>query len=265
HVAVRKEGLQVRIDSQLFATNLVVLPLGSGSEDEHFLVLFEKAEPPPEPSQESPPAAPEAADGSSEDGRRITRLEQELKANREYLQSVIRDLEQANEELQSANEEILSSNEELQSTNEELDTAKEELQSTNEELNTVNEDLHGRNEELSRVNSDLVNLLASIQIAIVIVSAEQRIRRFTPMAEKVLNLIPGDIGRPIGQIKPNINFPDLERLIEQVVTHATVEQRNVQDVQGKWYSLTIRPYRSVENRIDGAVLSLFEISPPSGS
>ncbi len=188
-----------------------------------------------------------------------------MEANREYLQSVIHDLELANEELQSANEEILSSNEELQSTNEELDTAKEELQSTNEELNTVNEDLHGRNEELSRVNGDLLNLLASVQIAIVIVSSELRIRRFTPMAEKVLNLIPGDIGRPIGQIKPDIHCPDLERLISQVVDHVAVEHRNVQDAQGKWYSLTIRPYKSVDNRIDGAVLSLFEIEPPPGS
>ncbi len=105
------------------------------------------------------------------EGRRRTRREDdpgraasehELAASREYLQSIIQDLEAANEELQSANEEILSSNEELQSTNEELDTAKEELQSTNEELNTVNEELHGRNEELSRVNSDLINLLGSV-------------------------------------------------------------------------------------------------------
>src|SRR5204862_6962531 len=114
------------------------------------------------------------------------------------LQSIIQDLEAANEELQSANEEILSSNEELQSTNEELDTAKEELQSTNEELNTVNEELHGRNEEISRVNADLVNLLASVQIAIVMVTSDLRIRRFTPVAEKLFNLIPADLGRPIG-------------------------------------------------------------------
>ena len=100
--------------------------------------------------------------------------------DREYLQSIIQELEAANEELQSANEEILSSNEELQSTNEELETAKEELQSTNEELNTLNEELQERNEELSRVNSDLLNLLASVQIPIVMVSRDLRIRRFTP-------------------------------------------------------------------------------------
>src|SRR5204863_2887055 len=147
--------------------------------------------------------------------------------SREYLQSIIQDLEAANEELQSANEEVLSSNEELQSTNEELDTAKEELQSTNEELNTVNEELQGRNEELSRVNSDLVNLLASVQIAIVMVSRDLRIRRFTPMAERILNLIPTDVGRPIGDLNPNIDLQNLEQLIGEAVHGVTQVEREV--------------------------------------
>ncbi len=138
---------------------------------------------------------------------RISKLEEELAATREYLQSTIQEIEAANEELQSANEEILSSNEELQSTNEELDTAKEELQSTNEELNTVNDELHARNEELTRVNADLLNLLASVQIAIVIVARDLRVRRFTPMAEKKFNLIPSDIGRPLSQISTTLQCP----------------------------------------------------------
>src|SRR5439155_9920802 len=117
---------------------------------------------------------------------RVHKLEQELAASRDYLQSIIQELETANEELQSANEEILSSNEELQSTNEELDTAKEELQSTNEELNTLNDELSGRNDELSRVNSYLINLLGSVEIPIVMVSSGLKIRRFTPTAERVL-------------------------------------------------------------------------------
>ena len=172
-------------------------------------------------------------------------LERELAASREYLQSIIQELEAANEELQSANEEILSSNEELQSTNEELDTAKEELQSTNEELNTLNEELHGRNEELSRVNSDLVNLLASVQIAIVIISSDLRIRRFTPMAEKVLNLIPGDLDRPIGHIKPNIDCPDLEQLIlESIDTGRTGRARS----QGQERTLVLAAHSPVQER-----------------
>jgi two-component system CheB/CheR fusion protein len=189
-------------------------------------------------------------------------LERELAASREYLQSVIQELEAANEELQSANEEILSSNEELQSTNEELDTAKEELQSTNEELNTVNEELHGRNEELSRVNSDLLNLLGSVQIAIVIVGADMRIRRFTPMAEKVLNLIPTDVDRSIGHINPNIEGANLEQMIAECIDSISPIEREVQDRQGRWYSLRIRPYRSAENKIEGAVLALFDIDAP---
>jgi two-component system CheB/CheR fusion protein len=189
----------------------------------------------------------------------ILRLEQELAANREYLQSIIQDLEAANEELQSANEEILSSNEELQSTNEELDTAKEELQSTNEEINTVNEELQSRNEELSRVNGDLVNLLSSVQIAIVMVASDLRIRRFTPMAEKLLNLIPTDIGRPISDIKSNLNCPELEKLITESIDTVSMKEREVQDADRNWYSLRIRPYKNLENRIDGAIVSLFEI------
>jgi two-component system CheB/CheR fusion protein len=191
----------------------------------------------------------------------MQQLQQELAASREYLQSIIQELEAANEELQSANEEVLSSNEELQSTNEELDTAKEELQSTNEELNTVNDELHARNEELSRVNSDLVNLLGSVQIAIVIVTNDLRIRRFTPMAEKLLNLIPGDVGRPIGNIKPSIDCPDLERLCAEVVDSMAVVEREVQDPQGRRFSLRVRPYKNLENRIEGAVLALFDAEP----
>src|SRR5262249_5122505 len=114
-------------------------------------------------------------------------------------------------------------------------------------------------DELARTNSDLVNLLNSVQIAIVIVANDLRIRRFTPMAERVLNLIPGDIGRPISQIKPNIDCPDLEKLIAEVIETIAVQHREVQDAQGRWFSLTIRPYKNVDNRIDGAVLALFNL------
>ncbi len=175
---------------------------------------------------------------------------------------MIQDLEAANEELQSANEEILSSNEELQSTNEELDTAKEELQSTNEELNTVNDELNSRNEELSQVNADLMNLLAAVPAAIVIVTADLRIRRFTPLAEQLLNLIPTDVGRPIGDLKPNLDVPELDDLTRDVVDNITSKELEVHDRGGRVYSLRIRPYKDQENRIDGAVLSFID-GPPS--
>ncbi len=252
---VRKEGLQVQFDGESFAVNLDVTPIGSGAE-QRFLVLFEQPGHPTrgERKKDRPPA------GRSLRAATAAHLEKELAANREYLQAIIEDLEGANEELQSANEEILSSNEELQSTNEELDTAREELQSTNEELNTLNEELRNRNDELSLVNSDLLNLLGSVNIAIVMVGEDLKVRRFTPAAEKLLNLIPGDVGRPIGHIRPNVELSDVETLIGESISAVAAREREVTDAQGNVYSLRIRPYKSVDNRIDGAVLMLIDVS-----
>ncbi len=253
---VRKPAVQVSFDGKLLEVEVEVLPVFASRENSHFLVLFHEIELSGRGKKKR--RLPTQRDVKT---RLVMALRQELNANRDYLQSIIQDLEAANEELQSANEEVLSSNEELQSTNEELDTAKEELQSTNEELSTLNDELHGRNEELARVNSDLVNLLGSVQIAIVIVSSDLRIRRFTPMAERVLNLIPGDVGRPIGHIKPNIHCPELETLILEVIDSVVVTEREVADGLGNRYTMRIRPYKDVENRIDGAVLALFDLGP----
>jgi len=255
---VRREGLQVKTNGDYINVTIEVVPLVSPSEGRHYLILFQDIT----RVMPTPTVVPKKGRGKGaahDHDQEMDQLQKELVASREYLQSIIQDLEAANEELQSANEEILSSNEELQSTNEELDTAKEELQSTNEELNTVNEELHGRNDELARINSDLVNLLHGVQMAIVIVAGDLRIRRFTPMAEKILNFIPSDVGRPIGQIKPNVHCPDLEKMILEVIDTITVQQREVQDSQGRTYSLTVRPYKNVDNRIDGAVLMLYDI------
>jgi two-component system CheB/CheR fusion protein len=267
HDSVHRGGLQVRSGDGWKPVSIDVIPLGA-AERQHYLVLFDDG-------QTGTPARSAGSSGRSKtkklkdkkekrnESRTQTKLlQRELAASREYLQSIIQEVEAANEELQSANEEILSSNEELQSTNEELDTAKEELQSTNEEINTVNEELHARNEELSRVNSDLINLLASVQIAIVIVSADLRIRRFTPMAEKVLNLIAADTDRLITHINPNIVGAHLEDLIAECLDTIAPVEREVQDRQGRWYSLRIRPYRTVDNKIEGAVLALFDIDAP---
>ncbi|HVV51110.1 MAG TPA: PAS domain-containing protein, partial [Polyangia bacterium] len=255
---VRKENLHVRSNGDTHIANVDVTPIGSGAE-RRFLVLFEEAA--ARPAGASPrEVRQKKGDKPTNPAETIKQLETELVANREYLQSIIEDLEGANEELQSANEEILSSNEELQSTNEELDTAREELQSTNEELNTLNEELRSRNDELSRANGDLTNLLASIHVAIVMVTTDLRIRRFTPAAERMLNLIPGDLGRPIAHIKPNIQCPNLEELIADAIDNVAVREREVSDQQGNVYSLRIRPYKSVENKIDGAVLTLVDVS-----
>jgi two-component system CheB/CheR fusion protein len=252
---VRKGGLRLRIADRWRPVSVEVIPLLTLGRP-HYLVLFEE-------DGTAPEHAPARSTRGGKKGKKpddgTVLLRRELAASREYLQSIIQELEAANEELQSANEEILSSNEELQSTNEELDTAKEELQSTNEELNTLNDELQSRNEEMSRINSDLMNLVGSVQIAIVIVSSDLRIRRFTPMAEKVLNLIATDLDRSIGHINPNIDCPNLEQLIADCMDSVTPIEREVQDRQGKWYSLRIRPYKSLDNKIDGAVLALFDV------
>ena len=189
----------------------------------------------------------------------MTRLRDELAATRESLQAIIEEQDATNEELKSANEEIQSSNEELQSTNEELETAREELQSTNEELTTLNQELQTRNNELGDLNNDLTNLLASVNIAIIMLGTDYKIRRFTPTAEKMFNLIPSDLGRRLSDLNRNIVMPDLEDVIQDVIQNLNVIEREVQDREGRWYSLRIRPYRTREGRIDGVVLILLDI------
>jgi len=245
---------RVRQGGEWQAVDVEVIPV-MRSGHQYYLVLFEAEKPAGaardgKPGRQKKKAPPKG---------RIGKLEEELAATREYLQSTIQEIEAANEELQSANEEILSSNEELQSTNEELDTAKEELQSTNEELNTVNDELQTRNEELTRVNADLINLLASVQIAIVIVARDLRVRRFTPMAEKKFNLIPGDIGRPFSQLSTTLQCPELPALITETIDSVSPVERTVQDSSGETYLLRIRPYKTPDNRIDGAVIALFDL------
>jgi two-component system, chemotaxis family, CheB/CheR fusion protein len=259
HRSVRKEGVLVQRNSEWRAVNLEVLPLGT-PRGEYYLILFESPAAPSSKTKGKRASAVgrvQARDPAAD--VRVADLRRELASSRDYLQSIIQELEAANEELQSANEEVLSSNEELQSTNEELDTAKEELQSTNEELNTVNDELHSRNEELARTNSDLVNLLGNVDLPIVIVGEDMAIRRFTPAAEPLFNLIPGDIGRFIGHINPNLVFDDLQRLIRTTIDGQSQQVHEVRDRDGRWFSLRIRPYKGVDNRLEGAVLSAVDI------
>jgi two-component system CheB/CheR fusion protein len=256
---VRKEHVLVQRNGDSQAINLAVLPLGT-PRGEYFLVLFETPAAAPAGTKAGRTAvAGRKSPGGMLGDTRVAELRRELAANREYLQSIIQDLEAANEELQSANEEILSSNEELQSTNEELDTAKEELQSTNEELNTVNEELHSRNQELAHVNKDLESLLESVNLPIVIVSENLSIRQFTRAAERLFNLISGDVGRPIGQINPNFSCDNLGTLVRATIESMRPYEREVQSPEGRWYSLRIRPYRKFDNRIDGAVVTAIDI------
>ena len=266
----RRPGVQVKSNGGFHGVNVEVIPLlpTPSSRAGYFLVLFEEAAPAaaPVPPGTKPHSTASVKLPLVAHDKLLTKLRQELTATKEYLQSVIaqhertnQELQSANEELQSANEEILSSNEERQSTNEEMETAREELQSTNEELTTVNDELHTRNTELGQSNGDLVNLLNSVQIPIVMLGGELRIRRFTPMAEQVLNLIPTDVGRPLSNLRPNIIVPEFERLINGVMDSLTPKDIEVQDIEGRWYSLRIRPYKTLENKIDGVILALVDI------
>jgi two-component system, chemotaxis family, CheB/CheR fusion protein len=190
--------------------------------------------------------------------RESSRVKQELADAQDALRAVIESEDALKEEFQSANEEILSANEELQSTNEELETSKEELQSANEELNTLNDELRHKNIELHELGNTLLNFLNSTNLPVVMLDRSLRIRRLTPTADKLLRVAPSDIGRSISDIHLNIRI-DLEPVIEEVLTTLRPVKREVQDQRDRWHSLSILPYRTLDNVIDGVVLVLNDI------
>ncbi len=256
--AVCKTGLPLQIGDDRQSVSLDVIPFNqAGADNRYFLVLFSSVRAIASPTEPPQSAAP--SPGSQVLDPEVTRLQQELSTTKEYLQSIIEAQESTNQDLKVANEEILSSNEELQSTNEELETAKEEIQATNEELSTINEELRSRNLQLNHVNSDLQNLLSSVNIPILMLSGDLRIRRFTPLAEPLFNLIPTDIGRPFSDIQHSLEVSDLSALSIAVIDSLKTHEQEVQDRRGHWYSLCIRPYKNIDNQIDGAVISLIDI------
>ena len=222
---------------------VIVRPITEPRVAAHFLIVFE-------------PAGLRAGGGKENRSADVTRsvedLALDLASTRSYMQRLVEDLRSVNEEAQSANEE-------LQSANEELQTAKEELQSSNEELATTNEEMQSRNTELHQVNADLVNLLSSLQVSILMLDRDLRVRRYTPVCEKLFSLIPGDIGRPITDLKAAIDIPGLFETLRQVIASGAAEQRDVRDPRGHWYSLRIEPYRTGQDRIDGVVLQMFDV------
>jgi two-component system CheB/CheR fusion protein len=251
---VRKEGLRCNFEDHIRDINIEVEPLGE-PPGQYFLVVFERA-----------PETMATVGTSGDESPEVAALQHELHSTKEYLQTVVEQYEATNEELrcaseevQSGYEELQSTNEELQSSNEELETAKEELQSTNEELRTVNDELSNRNLALSRVNDDLHNLMSSVDLAVVIVGTDLRIRRFTPRAAQLLNLIDADIERPITHIRPRVALPPLEPLVDRVLKTVRVSTQDIQDADGHWYSLRIHPYRTLDNRIDGAVIAMVDV------
>ena len=256
---VRKAGLRIKFNGGTRDIDLEVIPVRGPSAGERlYVIAFQDSARPAQPVS----GVSRKRDKQSEKGRAAGALEhanQEIERLREQLHSLIEEHETTLEEFKSANAEILSANEELQSTNEELETTKEELQSSNEELSTLNEELQSRNSELTMANNDQLNLMTNVNIPVVMVGNDLRIRRFTPPAEKLLNLLPGDVGRRLGELRFNLDPDDLERVARTTIEDAIYTEEEVRVKGGPWYMVRVRPYKTWENKIEGAVISFQDI------
>jgi two-component system CheB/CheR fusion protein len=252
--AVSYPGLRIKANGGHIKANLAVQPVELGRGSIHYLVVLEEV---PAPAKG---AKAQAATERTQGGR-IDELERELRAKDDYLQTTLEEMETTNEELKSTNEEMQSINEELQSTNEELETSKEELQSVNEELATVNAELQDRVADLSHANNDMNNLLAGTGVGTVFVDHQVRISRFTPAATQVINLIETDTGRPLAHVTTNLVGYD--RLVDDtraVLDDNMPREAEVQTKSGDWFLMRIRRYRTIDNVMEGAVITLVDIS-----
>jgi len=265
--AVARQSVVLEDGRPVKTVRIEVVPFTSGQpETKYYLVTF--ATLPIDTTARDEPGEPAPEDGGSASApeeidyyrRANQQLQNELDDTRAYLQSIIQSQEATNQDLRAANEEILSSNEELRSTNEELQTAKEEIQATNEELSTINDELYRRNAATARISDDFQNLLSSIPIPILMLEQDLRIRRFTPTAASLFNLLGSDVGRPFNNINYRLRVDKLEQHVRQVIDTLEQFSQEVQDENGYWYDLRIRPYRTLDNRIDGAVVVLVDIN-----
>ncbi|HSB34674.1 MAG TPA: chemotaxis protein CheB [Nitrospirota bacterium] len=250
------EGLQVRSNGGYRAVNVEIRYLAKPEPLESLLmVVFNEAA-----AARWKKTAQVKGGPAEKANERLAAMEYELKSSKEHLQTTIEELETSNEELKSTNEEFQSSNEELQSTNEELETSREELQSTNEELVTVNTELRHKIDELSEVNSDIVNLLTSTRIATLFLTYDLRIRRFTPSTADVINIIQTDVGRPIGDLSLKVAYPELTADAEEVLRTLLPKERNIQRQDGRWFLARTMPYLTLDNRVDGLVVTFVDIT-----
>ena len=252
---VETVGIDVMVNDFFKVINLRVKPLFSKDYDlGTLMIIFE-------PDESSKKIIEQKNAKTNKQKVNTYELEKELKITREHLQTAIKELETSNEDLQSTNEEYQSSNEELQSTNEELETSREELQSVNEELITVNNELTNKIDQLSSANNDLNNLLRSIEVATLFLDRDLRIKRFTPAATKIFNIIPTDIDRPLTQLSTNLHYKDLADDIKYALKTLEVKSMEVNATDGTWYNMRIIPYRTSENVIEGVLVTLVDISP----
>ncbi len=192
--------------------------------------------------------------------RRTLELEHELLQAKENLRAMLEEQQISNEELKSTNEELQSTNEELQSTNEEMETSKEELQSVNEELVTVNSELQNKIEQMAGMQDDMKNLLDNLQLGVIFLDRQLRIRRFTREATKVYRLLAGDVGRPLSDIRNEFTGPDFLPDVQVVLDSLVPTEREARTQQGSWVLVRIQPYRTVDNVIDGAVMTFDDVT-----
>jgi PAS domain-containing protein len=193
-------------------------------------------------------------------GARAVELETALANAQEEIRNLHEDMQTSQEELRSANEELQSTNEELQSTNEELTTSKEEMQSLNEELQTVNAELQSKVDDLSRTNNDMKNLLNSTDIATVFLDGKLRVRRFTTPTTRLIKLIPGDVGRPLSDIVSDLIYPELQDDAHEVLRTLAFSEKAISTHDDRWYTVKIMPYRTLDNVIDGVVITFMDIT-----
>ncbi len=234
--------------------NLAIKPLTQPKEVQGLvLVTFEEIPPPVKPKPEQ-----KKEKVPRRDDKRSQEIEQELAYTRETLQATIEELQASNEELKSTNEELQSTNEEFQSTNEELETSREELQSVNEELVTLNSELQAKIDQLSQAESDMKILLDSTRIGTIFLDNHLCIKRFTSEATRIFNLIPTDIGRPMHDIRSNLQYDDIERDCQVVLDNLQTKELEIPSRNGSWYLMRMIPYRTSENLVEGVVLTFTE-------
>ena len=252
-----RERVSVETEGQIIILDLIVRPVKAIAEDSTFLmVIFRDVD-----KLIGDQQARTDDTVPKEETIAVKELEDELRVTKEQLRSTVEEIETSNEELKSANEELLSMNEELQTSNEELQTSKEEMQSINEEIETVNAELRNKVEELDEANSDIQNLFDSSQIATIFLDRGLRIKRFTPAVTRLLRLIGTDIGRPITDISLPLEGVDVATDVREVLQSLIPIEKEVQFIkQGTYYHLRIMPYRTLDNVIDGVVLTFVDIT-----
>ncbi len=250
--------LNVKTNGAVQTIDLTVKPIKESAMQGLIMVTFEDV------SSAHPSRPVKSTYKSKQAKEHIAELENQLKSTKENLQATIEELQTSNEELKSANEELMSANEELQSTNEELNASKEELQSLNEELVTLNAEHQATIEEQSKTVSDLNNVIASTEIATLFLDNDLRIRDYTPAVTKVIKLIKTDIGRPVGDIVSNLEYEDLQRDVKEVLDTLVFKEKEIRDKKGSWYLMRILPYRTVDNVIEGAVVTFIDITERKG-